>query len=104
MTKTIAGTLLLAALGVAALAPQADAALFGLPKSLKTSPLGGIEMNFRRPEPIAMFDWPKSLKDVLDRLPQDVPAIDTFASEAGPWSLAPYRWAGASRKPAVCFV
>jgi hypothetical protein len=82
--KTIATTLLLAALGVAASAQQADAAVFGFPKSLKTSPFGGIEMNFRRPEPIAMFDWPRSLKDVLDRMPQDVPAIESFLSGINP--------------------
>jgi len=99
--KTITTTLLLAALGVAAFVQQADAAVFGFPKSLKTSPLGGIEMNFRRPEPIAMFDWPKSLKGVLGRMPHDVLAIDSFAAETSPWRLAPYRWAGA---PAVCYV
>ena len=84
MKKTIATTLLLAALGVAASAPQADAAVFGFPKSLKTSPLGGIEMNFRRPEPIAMFGLPKSLQGLSGWMPQDVPAIESFLSGVNP--------------------
>jgi len=39
--------LLLGALCVLALGRHADASLFGLPKSLKTSPLAGLEMNLR---------------------------------------------------------
>lgn len=47
MHKKITGVVLLAALCVFALGRHADAALFGLPKSLKTSPLEGVEMNLR---------------------------------------------------------
>jgi len=44
--KKITGALLLALLGMGVLGQHADAALFGLPKSLKTaSPLDGVEMN-----------------------------------------------------------
>jgi hypothetical protein len=46
-TRKIAGIVLLVALGVLALGRHADASLFGLPKSLKTSPLAGLEMNLR---------------------------------------------------------
>jgi predicted transglutaminase-like cysteine proteinase len=45
--KKLTGILLLAALCAMAPGRQADAALFGLPKSLKTSPLDGVEMNLR---------------------------------------------------------
>ena len=47
ITQKIAWVLLLAALCVLALGRQADASLFSLPKSLKTSPLDGVEMNLR---------------------------------------------------------
>ena len=46
-TRKIAGIVLLVVLGVLALGRHADASLFGLPKSLKTSPLAGLEMNLR---------------------------------------------------------
>jgi hypothetical protein len=46
-TRKITGIVLLVALGVLALGRHADASLFGLPKSLKTSPLAGLEMNLR---------------------------------------------------------
>ena len=46
-TKKITGVALLVALCVLALGRHADASLFGLPKSLKTSPLAGLEMNLR---------------------------------------------------------
>jgi hypothetical protein len=46
-TKNITGVALLVALCVLALGRHADASLFGLPKSLKTSPLAGLEMNLR---------------------------------------------------------
>jgi hypothetical protein len=46
-TKKITGVVLLVALCVLALGRHADASLFGLPKSLKTSPLAGLEMNLR---------------------------------------------------------
>lgn len=45
MSKKIARVLLLAALAMTALGQRADATLFGLPKSLKTAPLHGLEMN-----------------------------------------------------------
>ena len=47
ITRKVTGLALLAALGVLALGRHADASLFGLPKSLKTSPLAGLEMNLR---------------------------------------------------------
>jgi hypothetical protein len=48
VSKKTTGILLLAALCVLALGRHADASLFGLPKSLKTSsPLEGVEMNLR---------------------------------------------------------
>lgn len=46
-TKKTIRTLLLVALCVLTLGRHADASLFGLPKSLKTSPLAGLEMNLR---------------------------------------------------------
>ena len=46
-TTKITGVLLLAVLCVLVLGRHADASLFGLPKSLKTSPLAGLEMNLR---------------------------------------------------------
>ncbi|MBX9828352.1 MAG: hypothetical protein K2Y27_25580 [Xanthobacteraceae bacterium] len=46
-TKKTAGIVLLVALCVLALGQHADASLFGLPKSLKTSPLAGLEMSLR---------------------------------------------------------
>jgi predicted transglutaminase-like cysteine proteinase len=46
VSKKITGALLLALLGIGVLGQHADAALFGLPKSLKTaSVLDGVEMN-----------------------------------------------------------
>ena len=50
----ITGALLLAALAMSALGQDADAALFGLPKSLKTSPLAGVEMRLQIWGPSAM--------------------------------------------------
>ena len=47
ITQKIAGLLLLAALCVTAVVRQADASLLSMPKSLKTSPLDGVEMNLR---------------------------------------------------------
>ena len=47
ITQKIAGALLLAALCVTAVVRQADASLLSMPKSLKTSPLEGVEMNLR---------------------------------------------------------
>lgn len=47
MSKKSTGALLLAALCVLPLGRDADASLFGLPKSLKTSPLDGVEMSLR---------------------------------------------------------
>lgn len=47
MFKKTTKVLLLAALCVLALGRYADASLFSLPKSLKTSPLDGVEMNLR---------------------------------------------------------
>jgi hypothetical protein len=44
MSKNFARALLLAMLAMSSLGQQADATLFGLPKSLKTSPFDGIEM------------------------------------------------------------
>ena len=46
-TNNITAVALLVALSILALGRHADAALFGLPKSLKTSPLAGVEMNLR---------------------------------------------------------
>jgi hypothetical protein len=54
MSKKIAGALLLAALVVSTVGQHADAALFGLPKSLKTSPLAGVEMRLMIWGPTAM--------------------------------------------------
>lgn len=46
MSKKITAALLLAALGMAALGQHANATLFSLPKSLKTSsPFEGVEMS-----------------------------------------------------------
>ena len=47
ITQKISGALLLAALCVTAVMGQADASLLSMPKSLKTSPLEGVEMNLR---------------------------------------------------------
>jgi hypothetical protein len=47
VSKKTTKTVLLVALCVLALAQHADASLFGLPKSLKTSPLAGLEMSLR---------------------------------------------------------
>jgi len=46
-TNTLSAALLLAVLCLLPLGQPADASLFGLPKSLKTSPLAGLEMNLR---------------------------------------------------------
>lgn len=54
MSKKIAGALLLATLTVSVLGQHANAALFGLPKSLKTSPLAGVEMRLMIWGPSAM--------------------------------------------------
>jgi hypothetical protein len=45
--KKIAGAAVLVALCALAFGRHADASLFGLPKSLKTSPLAGLEMSLR---------------------------------------------------------
>jgi hypothetical protein len=45
VSKKIARVLLLAALAMTVPGQPADASLFGFPKSLKTSPLHGLEMN-----------------------------------------------------------
>ena len=45
MSKKIVAAFLLAALAMGALGQRADATLFSLPKSLKTSPLHGVEMS-----------------------------------------------------------
>jgi hypothetical protein len=47
VSKKTTKIVLLVALCVLALGRHADASLFGLPKSLKTSPLAGLEMNLR---------------------------------------------------------
>lgn len=47
MSKKTTKIVLLVALCVLALGRHADASLFGLPKSLKTSPLAGLEMSLR---------------------------------------------------------
>ena len=54
MSKRIAGVLLLAALAMSAFGQRADATLFSLPKSLKTSPLHGLEMSLPIWGPSAM--------------------------------------------------
>jgi len=45
MSKKIARVLLLTALAMIAFGQGADATLFSMPKSLKTSPLQGLEMS-----------------------------------------------------------
>jgi hypothetical protein len=45
VSRKFAGILLLAALAMGALGQRADATLYSLPKSLKASPLDGVEMN-----------------------------------------------------------
>ena len=45
MSKKIARVLLVAAFAMAASGQGADATLFSMPKSLKTSPLHGVEMS-----------------------------------------------------------
>src|SRR5262249_24792521 len=47
VSKKITGALLLALMGMGMLSQHANATLFSLPKSLKTSPLAGIEMNLQ---------------------------------------------------------
>jgi predicted transglutaminase-like cysteine proteinase len=80
-------------------AQHANAALFSMPKALKLSPLEGVEMSLPiwgpsdkslycvwhlsacqpRPKPVAMFSLPKSLKQQLDRVPQDTPTLAPMA-------------------------
>ena len=90
-TKKITGVLLLAALCVLALGRHADASLFGLPKSLKTSPLAGVEMNLRIGGPSAKSCYcvqhlsacqmpPRQLaKPLLDRPQQEPKKVALFS-------------------------
>lgn len=99
MSKKITGLLLVAALCMGALGRHADAALFSLPKSLKTSPLDGFEMNLRvwgpttksfyciqhlsacqsQPKKVALFSLPKLLKHHLDRITLETPTLGPMA-------------------------
>jgi predicted transglutaminase-like cysteine proteinase len=97
--------LLLAALGMVALGQRADATLLSMPKSMmNTSPLDGVEMSLpiwgpsaksffcvehlsacqpraprSQPKQVALFSMPKTLKQQLDRVPEDRPVLAPMA-------------------------
>jgi predicted transglutaminase-like cysteine proteinase len=100
VSRKLTVAMLLAALGMVALSQRADASLLSMPKSMKTSPLDGLEMSLpiwgpsaksffcvehlsacqpQQPKKVALFNMPKTLKQQLDRVPHDTPTLGPMA-------------------------